>query len=471
MGPVTLAPSFAYLPASAEFTWLLGFPLSRLIVGDDRAATDILAPMHLQGAPAAVTPGQRSVAAELQAGRLIDAFGASGFGHRFLNTLNVLRIALDQLVTLEPLQNLAAAADPGSAMANALLTTALHRAQEQQTESNREWEVALREAEERLERMGMAYADSERSQTETRAEVVKLQGSLDSASAKCQEVQNERDVARNSPRHSSTGGDGFRAMCDPQALVGYFVSMRLNGDATVFQEHVQAYSQRHTPIPHSVSLFVGTKPAGPGSTKFGVIQTTPWCLLPWRRGTVFRNRHVVFWFACREITEEHPGGFSDDFLAVASEHVLVMFNFRRAQWERDHWVVLDRADEAQKKGYSERATRQWSWYKALLKLRGKVALIPARDRKWFRCEPGLWRRPRLPVTWIPLPRGDSTPPLRDQLRTLDRREPARVHWSLPGATLRLSESVSPSTCETRVTDPKARIFIPIPDALPVGFVN
>ncbi|OWY97812.1 hypothetical protein PHMEG_00031565 [Phytophthora megakarya] len=282
LGPVTLAPPFAYLPASAEVVRIVapGNPeglqmrdieglvhvatripslsaaqldaLSRLIVGDDRAATDILAPMHLQGAPAAVTPGQRSVAAELQAGPLIDAFGASGFGHRFLNTLNVLRIALDQLVTLEPLQNLAAAADPGSAMANALLTTALHRAQEQQTESNREWEVALREgwvqAEERLERMGMAYADSERSLTEARAEATRLQGSLDSASAECQEVQNERDVAWR---------DGFRALCDPQALVGYFVSMRLNGDATVFQEHVQAYSQRHTPIPHSVSLFVG----------------------------------------------------------------------------------------------------------------------------------------------------------------------------------------------------------------------
>ncbi|OWY99997.1 LOW QUALITY PROTEIN: hypothetical protein PHMEG_00028905 [Phytophthora megakarya] len=217
---------------------------------------------------------------------------------------------------------------------------------------------------------------------------------------------------------------------------------------------------------------------------------------PW--DTVFRDRHVVFWFACREITEEHPGGFSDDFLAVASEHVLVMFNFRRAQWERDHWVILDRTDEAQKKVYSERATRQRSWYKALLKLRAKVALLPARERKgeghaseelallklrakvallparerkWFRCEPGLWRRPRLPVTWIPLPCGDGTPSLRDQLRALDRREPARVHWGLPGAASRLSESVSPSTWGTRVTDPNARIFIPIPDALPVEFIN
>ncbi|OWZ05396.1 hypothetical protein PHMEG_00022524 [Phytophthora megakarya] len=155
---------------------------------------------------------------------------------------------------------------------------------------------------------------------------------------------------------------------------------------------------------------------------------------PW--DTVFQNRHVVFWFACREVTEEHPAGFSDDFLVVASEHVLVTFNFRRAQWERDHWVVLDRTDEAQKKVYSERATRQRSWYKALLKLRAKVALLPAREPKWFRCEPGLWRRPRLPVTWVPLPRGDNTPSLRDQLQNLDRREPpAFIRVSRRGVAL------------------------------------
>ncbi|OWY93834.1 hypothetical protein PHMEG_00036616 [Phytophthora megakarya] len=91
---------------------------------------------------------------------------------------------------------------------------------------------------------------------------------------------------------------------------------------------------------------------------------------PW--DTVFRDRHVVFWFACREVTAKHPAG---------------------------------------------------------------------------------------------------TPSLRDQLRALDRREPARVQWGLPGAASHLSESVSPSTWGKRVTDPNARIFIPIPDALPVEFVN
>ncbi|OWZ02638.1 hypothetical protein PHMEG_00025764 [Phytophthora megakarya] len=190
---------------------------------------------------------------------------------------------------------------------------------------------------------------------------------------------------------------------------------------------------------------------------------------PW--DTMFRNREEVFWFACKEVSEECPSGFSDDFLVLASEYVLLMFVHRRDQWERGHWVVFDRSSETQKQVYLDRASRQRLWYKALTKLRVKIALLPAWERKWFRCEPMLWRRPRLPVAWIPLPRGDHTPPLRDQLRALDRRDPARVYWGLPGSTSRLPESVSPATWGTVVADPDDRIFIPLPDDLPAEFVE
>ncbi|OWZ03223.1 LOW QUALITY PROTEIN: hypothetical protein PHMEG_00025084, partial [Phytophthora megakarya] len=178
---------------------------------------------------------------------------------------------------------------------------------------------------------------------------------------------------------------------------------------------------------------------------------------PW--DTMFRNREEVFWFACKEVSEECPSGFSDGFMILASEYVLLMIVHRRAQWERDHWVVFDRSSEAQKQVYLDRASRQ------------RIALLSARERKWFRCEPGLWRRPSFPVAWVPLPRGDHTPSLRDQSRALDRRDPARVYWGLPGSTSRLPESVSPATWGTVVAAPHHRIFIPLPDDLPAEFVD
>ncbi|OWZ08046.1 hypothetical protein PHMEG_00019475 [Phytophthora megakarya] len=700
---VTLAPSIVYIPASAEDVRIVasGNPeglqmrdigggvgsrgaaqldaLPRLAVGDDRTATDILAPMHLQD-----------------------------FGRRVLNSLNVLCLALDQLVTLEPIQNLAAAANPGSAMANALLRTALHRAQEQQAESHREWEVALREVEALMTaalRAVMAYSDSERSLTETREEMMKPQGSLDSVSSECQEARGERDEgleelaeaqdevagarAEIAARPPAPPATRFRRLSTTRKsldfgarCVHYIVSMGLNGDAAAFQEHVQAYFQRRTPLPYSVSLFVGRNSApisvpmpasgevrglqvevvlgvtklalgrrlrfprlrAPAESKKTPVPPPPPPSVPGRSSTPQANpaktpKHIRFhdlpddesdvpeslpqeatqddyemgsgnaeadddlgedlgnegddtdtdtkglfyramdddaepprshedlskllpadtelsdtaedivvhvslrrdvlceiirrllclrsldevdWF--RHVPEEyferaykraedsnwvisveHPWspipteprepsessdndasdmegearptskarssandlrggvlqmvhlpevpsdvssnesyltirGFPDydvvptsaaevknrqvisDYLDLVDGtapgedaswdtvfrnrhvHVLVMFNFRRAQWERDHRVVLDRTEEAQKKVYSERATRQRSWYKALLKLRAKVALLPARERKW-------------------------------------------------------------------VTDPNDRIFFPIPDGLPVEFVN
>ncbi|OWY99926.1 LOW QUALITY PROTEIN: hypothetical protein PHMEG_00028991 [Phytophthora megakarya] len=109
--------------------------------------------------------------------------------------------------------------------------------------------------------------------------------------------------------------------------------------------------------------------------------------VPW--DTMFRNREEVFWFACKEVSEECPSGFSDGFMILASEYVSFVFVHRRAQWECGHWVVFDRSSEEQKQVYLDRASRQRLWYKELTKLRVRIALLPVRERKWFRCEPGL----------------------------------------------------------------------------------
>ncbi|OWZ07253.1 hypothetical protein PHMEG_00020376 [Phytophthora megakarya] len=614
----------------------------------------------------------------------------TSFGRRVLNTLNALRLALDHIVTLEPLQNLAMTADPGSATANALLTMTLHRSQDQLAESHREWKVALREVEalttvalravvartrialnhehqgwsqteERLERLGMAHADLERSLSEAAAETARLQSALDMATAESQEARSERDVAqdeqdvaqaerdaaqaklaarppappsdavpkvdhdaevaglRNSLQALQVANvilqqdrDRLRGLADSQALVAYFVSMGVNGDGAAFQEHMQAtYRHYESDVPEGLpkddyemgdgdddvddpqeedagdgdddddveflpgdgtqsplrlsadgqrqvrprvytlqtnpkALFyramdedaepprsdddlskllladadlsdvrldvlelwrmdsdgctlTGAEDVVLGATAEDIVvhanlrrdvlseiirrllclrslddvdwlkhvpeeyfdraykgtEETGWVVgvdRPWPpvptepheasepsdgddvisdmedeapitpkkvrrrrlslprnaapdfchtdtadaiswfvngvqvhpasqsgkhqiRGfpdyedTMFRNREEVFWFACKEVYEECPSGFSDDLLILASEYVLLMFVHRRAQWERGHWVVFDRSSEAQEQVHLDRASRQRLWYKALTKLR------------------------------------------------------------------------------------------------------
>ncbi|OWZ13066.1 LOW QUALITY PROTEIN: hypothetical protein PHMEG_00013677 [Phytophthora megakarya] len=122
---------------------------------------------------------------------------------------------------------------------------------------------------------------------------------------------------------------------------------------------------------------------------------------PWN--TMSSNREEVYWFAYKEVTEGCPSGISDEFMALVSEYVLLMLVHRRAQRGRGHWVVFDRSSKAQKQVYLDCASRQRLWYKALTKLRVKAALLPAQEREWLCCEPGLWRRSRLGSadTWCP----------------------------------------------------------------------
>ncbi|KAG7392066.1 hypothetical protein PHYPSEUDO_002290 [Phytophthora pseudosyringae] len=103
-----------------------------------------------------------------------------------------------------------------------------------------------------------------------------------------------------------------------------------------------------------------------------------------------------------------------------------MFTWRRAFWKRLHWIEMDRSDPANKTLYSARGNLQKACAAARLKMKEGIYALPADERKVFRCEFGLWRRPRKVTTWIPM-EAQAQLSLVQQLEVLGRREPARIY--------------------------------------------
>ncbi|OWZ22845.1 hypothetical protein PHMEG_0002399 [Phytophthora megakarya] len=237
--------------------------------------------VHLQGSPVALVPENGPQATELHAGQLTDAFGAA----RVLNTLNVRRLVLDHIVTLEPVWNLVTTTDPGSATANALLTMS-RLSVGNGSHDHQGWA----QAEKRLQGLGMAHADLERSLNEAKAETARLQNTLDSVAcgvstelevwpsgafpsdavpkddndAEVAGRPNALQVVRVANENLQQAQDRLRVPTDLQALIAHIVSMgcRRRGEGTAISWISRScgcwsFCGNYHPISHRESFFQG----------------------------------------------------------------------------------------------------------------------------------------------------------------------------------------------------------------------
>ncbi|OWY94123.1 hypothetical protein PHMEG_00036234, partial [Phytophthora megakarya] len=156
------------------------------------------------------------------------------------------------------------------------------------------------------------------------------------------------------------------------------------------------------------------------------------------------------------------GTMTPAFVGIAKRYVLLMWVWRREEWERTHWIVLSRNVEAHAILHQDRAGRQRKYERALKDVQADVATLPLPEGKLFRTEAAFWRHSRKPCVWIPMdPEAHKT--LRTQLDILDQREPARLYWESSCPEERVAESVSPAVWGTRVTIHANRLPVPEPE--------
>ncbi|EGZ10386.1 hypothetical protein PHYSODRAFT_337210 [Phytophthora sojae] len=188
-----------------------------------------------------------------------------------------------------------------------------------------------------------------------------------------------------------------------------------------------------------------------------VTSTQP--LLPW--DIMFQRRITVFCFF------KQYSAMSSGLRSLVIEYVAHMREWRRAFWERTHWVENDRSDPAVSQLYADRRRRQHAWAGAWKTLRAQIEKLPEVERVLFEQEPGLWRRPHLICTWILMDKSADYP-LAEQLELLDSREPARAYWSVPDSSARIAESVDVEVWSARVDNANERAsrVIPVPPAMP-----
>ncbi|OWZ05163.1 hypothetical protein PHMEG_00022797 [Phytophthora megakarya] len=173
---------------------------------------------------------------------------------------------------------------------------------------------------------------------------------------------------------------------------------------------------------------------------------------PW--GDMFDERVRVLLFARETLT---PG-----FVVIAKRYVLFMWGWCREEWERTHWIVLNRNVEAHALLNQDRAGRQRKYERARKDVQADVVTLPPPERKLFRMEAAFWRHSRKPCVWIPMdPAGHKS--LRVHLDILDQREPARLYWGPSCPEERIAESVSPAVWGTRVTIHANRLPVPEPE--------
>ncbi|OWZ08167.1 hypothetical protein PHMEG_00019331 [Phytophthora megakarya] len=99
---------------------------------------------------------------------------------------------------------------------------------------------------------------------------------------------------------------------------------------------------------------------------------------------------------------------SQEFTDIAKRYILFMWICRREEWERTHWIVLNRNVEAHALLHQGRAGRQRKYERALKDVRADVATLPPPERKRFRTEAAFWRHSLKPCVDSHGPRANKT---------------------------------------------------------------
>ncbi|OWZ02655.1 LOW QUALITY PROTEIN: hypothetical protein PHMEG_00025744 [Phytophthora megakarya] len=171
---------------------------------------------------------------------------------------------------------------------------------------------------------------------------------------------------------------------------------------------------------------------------------------PW--DDMFDERVKVLLFGQDALT---PG-----FVGIAKRYVLFMWVWRGEEWERTHWIVLNRNHMLFFIRIAPGAKRKYE--RALKNVQADVATLLPPERKPFRTEAAFWRHARKPCVWIPMePATHRT--LRVQLDLLDQHEPGRLYWGSSCPEERIADSVFPAVCGTRVTNHANRLPVPEPE--------